>query len=92
MSDNQVKVRGSNYNWEEEAKHYQAECKKLRDLIQKLEASSEELAFDRYRYKKALQKLTDKVANSLLLDERLADDWQVLCDAVRDASIVLYKE
>jgi methyl-accepting chemotaxis protein len=34
--------RGPNYDWKHEAKHYRDECEKLRELLRKVEVSSDE--------------------------------------------------
>lgn len=46
--------RGPNYNWRHEAEHYQKECADLRELLYKLEASSERIDAENEKLRAAL--------------------------------------
>jgi len=49
--------RGPNYSWEIEVRHLQDEVKRLRTLLHKVDSQGERDAWERDRYKKALEEM-----------------------------------
>ena len=63
-----VATRGPNYDWKHEARHYQDECEKLRDLLHRVERSGDKAAEER---DEALNALTFTQEEWLLRTKRL---------------------